>query len=76
MNGITRETFREIQDINAKLDVLFDIITDPNRECESLKAIEKKCERKEKIDSGIAAFFGFVGGALAVLGQKIFLGKP
>jgi hypothetical protein len=67
-----RETYKDLPDSN-KLDVLLDL----HIECqEKIEKLSEKLDKKTKVDTTVSAFFGFVGGALAVLGQKIFLGRP
>lgn len=68
---ISKETFEQL-DADSKLNVLFDLIVASNT---TRQALDEKLDRKKRIDTTVSAFFGFVGGALAVLGQRIFLGK-
>ena len=72
-----RETYKDLPDSN-KLNVLFDLHVESREE---IKKLSEKLDRKKKVDTTVSAFFGFVGGALAVLGQavlgqKFFLPKP
>lgn len=71
MDGITRETFSEM-DVDSKLNILFDFsceAKDVRRELRSL------IETKRKIDTTVAAISGFFGGAFAVIGKILLLGK-
>lgn len=83
MNGsdITRATFSGMP-AKDKLNVLFDLAQKShNCACETaekMTILEKKFDRKKKIDTTIAATFGFVGGICAHIGQWILTGgqKP
>lgn len=71
MDGISKETYKNLPDSN-KLDILLDLHVETKEE---LKKLAEKLDRRKRIDTTASAFFGFVGGAMAALGQKIFLGK-
>jgi hypothetical protein len=68
---VERETYKDLPDSN-KLDVLYDLHVESQLE---IKKLSEKVDKKKRIDTTVSAFFGFVGGALAVLGQKIFLSR-
>ena len=73
-NGISRETYRQMS-ADDKLNVLFDFHKDTHQcACDTQKKLielEKKVDRKRKLDTGVAAVAGAVSGALAYLGEKI-----
>ncbi len=66
MNGISKETYRDMQD-SDKLNVLFDLHKDIQKSTyetqENLIRLEKKVDKKRKLDTTVAAGMGFVGGA-------------
>ena len=65
-NGISRETYEKMP-ADDKLNVLFDLHKDTQRcACDvetRLIGLEKKVDRKRKIDTTVAAGMGLVGGA-------------
>ena len=71
MDSISRETFDQM-DTDSKLNVLFDYVKDT---CDVCRTLGDKLESKKKIDTGIAAIAGFVGGVIAHLGQLTFFGR-
>ncbi len=78
MNGISRDTF-EGMDVASKLNVLYDCAiqshttqTDTRNKVETL---EKKFDRRKKIDTGIAGVAGLIGGFLAHFSEYFMRGK-
>lgn len=75
MNGISRETFAEMP-VESKLNVLFDIALEQHQcACnveEKLNLMEDKLNRSKKIDKGVAAGAGFMGGFIAFFTEKLF----
>lgn len=74
MNGISKETYRDMQD-SDKLNVLFDLHKDTQK-CvcdtqEDLIRLEKKVDKKRKIDTTVAAIAGFIGGAIAHISERV-----
>ena len=65
-NGISKETYRDMPD-SDKLNVLFDLHKDIQKcACETqdkLDSLEKKVDRKRKMDTTVAAGMGLIGGA-------------
>lgn len=72
--GMTKETFREL-DSNGKLLVLYDLQNEANAcACETLKRLEEleiKYNRGKKIDTGLSSVFGFIGGFVGILLNKV-----
>ncbi len=68
MDGITRETFQDIQDIKTKVSVLFDITVNINEKLERLEKIERK---RTFIHNIYSALGGFLGGMAAFLGLNL-----
>ena len=75
MDTIRKETFQRMP-ISSKLEVVFDILTN---HCENVEKITTKLDKLERlingrkrIDTTVAGALGFVGGAVAYVGQKIF----
>lgn len=68
MDGITRETFREIKDSNIKLDIVFDYLSDQHETCK--KCVEK-INHTGKVNMVVAGAMGFVGGLTGFLGKAI-----
>ena len=66
MNGITRETYEKMP-ADDKLNVLFDLHKDTHKcACDTearLIGLEKKVDRKKKLDTTVAAGMGLIGGA-------------
>lgn len=80
MNGseITRATF-SVMPAKDKLNVLFDL-AQRNHNCackteKKLETLEKKFDRRKKVDTSIAASFGFIGGIVAQLGWLLTGGQ-
>lgn len=65
MNGITRETFEQM-DTDSKLNVLFDYIVSGRVKMEELN---EKLDKKKRVDTTIAGISGMIGGIIAHLGQ-------
>ena len=71
MDGISRETFKEIKNLNTKLDIVFDYVSDQHETCK--KCVEK-INRTGKVNMVVAGAMGFVGGLTGFLG-KVILGR-
>jgi len=75
MEPVTRESYSRMP-VENKLDVLYDSIADINRcSCDTrdnLATLEKKVNGKRKLDTSVSAFFGFVGGVVALISMKLF----
>ena len=78
-NGITKETFSEFQNAD-KLNVLFDLSIDANKNVEALKneiatgltALETKMDKRKMVDTGASIVSGMAGGFLAIAGKWAF----
>mgnify|MGYP003145857774 CR=1 FL=1 len=66
MNGldITKETF-EKADTDTRLSLLFDIVVASHNDISALK-------KRKRFDTTISSVSGAIGGALALIGIKIF----
>jgi len=77
MNGVSRETYQGY-DTESKLNTLFDYVHDIREvSCKGDKELNvrvTKLETRKKLDTGIGAASGFVGGVIAFMG-KHFLFK-
>ena len=75
MNGITRETFEQMDD-TSKLNVLFDYISESVQTQKTLGAtcidLKDKIDARRKFDTTVAGLTGFAGGMIAHLGQLVF----
>lgn len=75
MDGITRETF-EAMLVDSKLNILFDLAQDQYKcFCKTeiqLTALDKRLNKRKKIDTTSATIAGFFGGIIAYLGDRIF----
>ena len=74
MNGISRETYEEME-VGSKLNVLFDYVKQ-SHECAcntetKLDALEKKVDRRKNADTAKASFMGLMGGMLAAFGKDL-----
>ena len=67
MDGITKETFREIKDTNTKLDILFDLLSNPDRRCNSIKSLETEVVKLKTS----AARWGGIGGIITAIGAYL-----
>ncbi len=65
---LTKDSFKSIDSVEAKLEILFDIQTSI---LDCLCNIEKELRRKRFGDKTAAFLGGLVGGLLAFLGFKI-----
>jgi len=65
--GITKDTFERMEPAQ-KLDVLFDLLVDS---CGNCKVRIDRLEKRRAWDSMTSGAFGFLGGFVAVLSQKI-----
>ncbi|OGP67100.1 MAG: hypothetical protein A2031_07930 [Deltaproteobacteria bacterium RBG_19FT_COMBO_43_11] len=76
---ITRATFTGMP-TKDKLNVLFDLTQGTLRVgCENKEALElldKKVNKRWKLNASIAAVTGFLGGVCAHIGQGLLTGKP
>ena len=77
MNGISRETFDTLDDA-GKFGVIFDYLK-LNHECAcdtktKLETLERRFERKKRVDSAVAAGGGLVGGFIAWI-SSTFINK-
>jgi hypothetical protein len=68
MDGISRETFKEIKDPNIKLDIVFDYLSDQHEIC---KKCAEKTDHTGKVNMVVAGAMGFVGGLMGFLGKAI-----
>jgi hypothetical protein len=59
-------------DTDSKLNVLFDYISDQGKTCTQCT---EKIGKQGKINTGVAAMMGFVGGLVGYFGHFVF-GKP
>lgn len=64
MNGITKETFKQM-DADSKLAVLFDYA---QLNYSKISRLEMRLNRRRKIDTACSSFFGLIGGMLAIIG--------
>ncbi len=78
---ITQATFKGMP-TKDKLNVLFDFAV-RSHDCackteERMESLEKKVDRRWKLNASIAAVSGFFGGVVAHIGQTLFSGgaKP
>lgn len=81
-SDITRDTYKDL-DSDAKLLVLFDMVSAIQRNCpeqaakcshvwEGLDDRLKKLENRKKTDTAAAAAGGFLGGVSAFITSKLF----
>ncbi len=76
-NGITKDTYKGM-DTDSKLNVLFDYALE-SYHCacaneEKIEELDKKFDRRKKIDTAVSGASGFVGGAVMVF-VKWMVGK-
>jgi hypothetical protein len=72
-NGLKMDidTFHNLKSSEAKLDALYDALVYQMEHCNKRFL---RVEGRKKVDTGISAAFGFIGGAVAMLGKKLFGG--
>ena len=68
-NSISKETYKGF-DVDSKLNVLFDYATESHR-CavineEKIEALDKKFDRRKRVDTAVSGAYGLIGGALMV----------
>jgi len=68
-NGISKETYTGM-DTGSKLNVLFDYAIESHR-CahaneEKIEELDKKFDRRKRMDTAVSGASGFVGGAVMV----------
>lgn len=72
---VTKEQFENETDLNKKMNFMYSAIIVSNKHCEDVCVENEKkfgkLFRRRKIDTGIAAFSGGVGGFLAVVFKNI-----
>jgi len=78
MNGISKETFRELENDRERTDIIFDLLKDlfdcSCKTDERVERLERKFERKKRVDSAVAAGGGLVGGFIAWI-SSTFINK-
>ena len=79
MDGIqiNKATFQQL-DTETKLDAIFDVLTAIHNQCvcraNTCEVRFKRVENRKIRDKGIAATAGLVGGFIAHVVQKVFMG--
>jgi len=68
-NTISKETYKGF-DVDSKLNVLFDYAIESHR-CmninrEKVEALDKKLDRRKRVDTAVSGATGFIGGAVMV----------
>ena len=68
-NTISKETYKGF-DVDSKLNVLFDYAIESHR-CmninrEKVEALDKKFDRRKRVDTAVSGATGFIGGAVMV----------
>ena len=68
-NTISKETYKGF-DVDSKLNVLFDYAIESHR-CavdneERIEKLDKKFDRRKRVDTAVSGATGFIGGAMMV----------
>ena len=76
-NTISKETYKGF-DVDSKLNVLFDYAIESHR-CakdneEKIEELDKKFDRRKRLDTAVSGVYGLIGGALMVF-VKWVVGK-
>jgi len=76
-NSISKETYKGF-DVDSKLNVLFDYAIESHR-CakdneEKIEELDKKFDRRKRLDTAVSGVYGLIGGALMVF-VKWVVGK-